>query len=380
MPPKKDAKKKVEEAPIGYNVAVMSTAELKQYAHSLEKEIETMRGYCSFFQKSEDELADINRKRQSELKQKTESILEKDLEMEKLRLDVENNIKERRHCPKYYEFANEEKVDRQASETASKLEESLRQHQDEQLRMKLDMLDRELELEAETKKIQIARKAATENNNKKLQDMDNHERNLLESSIEAFVATLEKGREINRLAMKTIQGEALEGRRKAEREFRNVCFSYKHKLKDYYKQITKQDLDAIKDLAGKVKKLEATIQSTKLQLQDVQQKNAVLQETKRPQGPKRYVPGPSRISSKLKLAMKREKEKKIERLKKENDALLEKIKETEEETVNLRKHFTQTLYKVRQSAELKTKFLEKKLQALSENKSTTNYQSSVYQK
>ncbi|GIX78455.1 hypothetical protein CEXT_773541 [Caerostris extrusa] len=84
----------------------------------------------------------------------------------KLRLDVENNIKERRQCPKYYEFANEEKVDRQATETASKLEESLRLHQDEQLRMKLDMLDRELELEAETKKIQIARKAATESNNK----------------------------------------------------------------------------------------------------------------------------------------------------------------------------------------------------------------------
>ncbi|GBM43186.1 hypothetical protein AVEN_50105-2 [Araneus ventricosus] len=180
---------------------------------------------------------------------------------------------------------------------------------------------------------------------------------------------LEEGSQINRLAMKTIETEAQEAKRKAEQEFRNACGSYKQKLQDYYKEITRQDLQAIKDLASKTKNLETTIQSLKTRLREVQEQNASLQADSRQKRPTKYIPGHSRIDSKTKLAMKFQKERRIDELKKENDLLQDKIKAVEEETVNLRRRFTQALYKVRQSAEMKTRFLESKLQSISKHES-----------
>ncbi|GBM43184.1 hypothetical protein AVEN_50105-1 [Araneus ventricosus] len=372
MPPKKEKDKKKkgeEEEVVGYDVKIMNISELKQYAHMLEKDIENMRECCTFFQKTEDKLVDVYRRRQEELKQKEDSILAKNIEMEKLRLDVQRKIQEKRQRPKYTEYACEKEIGSQVSEMNEKLEEGHHIHKNEQDQLRMKMMDKERELEAETKKIQMARKTAVENNSKKLKEMDEYERNLLEKSIKAFVAMLEEGSQINRLAMKTIETEAQEAKRKAEQEFRNACGSYKQKLQDYYKEITRQDLQAIKDLASKTKNLETTIQSLKTRLREVQEQNASLQADSRQKRPTKYIPGHSRIDSKTKLAMKFQKERRIDELKKENDLLQDKIKAVEEETVNLRRRFTQALYKVRQSAEMKTRFLESKLQSISKHES-----------
>ncbi|XP_055941742.1 uncharacterized protein LOC129971790 [Argiope bruennichi] len=381
MPPKKkekDKKKKGEEEEVvGYDVKIMDISDLRQYAHMLEKDIDNMREYCTFFQKTEDKLVDVYRRRQEELKEREDSILEKNIELEKMRVDVQRKIQEKRQRPKYTEYACEKRIDLQKSEMNQKLEENNHMYQNKQNQLKMKMMDKERELEAETKKIQMARKTAVENNSKKLKEMDENERNLLEKSIKAFVAMLEEGSQINRLAIKTIESEAQEAKRKAEQEFRNACGSYKQKLQDYYKEITRQDLQAIKDLTYKAKNLETTIQSLKSRLQEVQQQNASLKAASHPKKPTKYIPGHSRIDPKTKLAIKLQKEKKMDELKKENNLLQNKIKAVEDETVNLRRHFTQVLYKVRQSAEMKTRILERKLKSISNNESLTDYESSL---
>ncbi|KAF8787203.1 Alcohol dehydrogenase class-3 like protein [Argiope bruennichi] len=88
MPPKKkekDKKKKGEEEEVvGYDVKIMDISDLRQYAHMLEKDIDNMREYCTFFQKTEDKLVDVYRRRQEELKEREDSILEKNIELEKI--------------------------------------------------------------------------------------------------------------------------------------------------------------------------------------------------------------------------------------------------------------------------------------------------------
>ncbi|GFU32626.1 GAS domain-containing protein [Nephila pilipes] len=374
MPPKKEKgenkDKKKEKKDNDYNVNIMNIVELKEYANMLEKNIETLRNYMLFYQKTENNLADVYKKRQEELKLKEKQILAKDIEIEKLLCAVHREIKEKRQRPTYSEFANEGLVDRHAAETASKLEKNLIQHQDEKSRLKSKVLEKERELEAEGKKIRMGRMAALEKHSKKLRDVDDYERDLLEKTIKAFVAMLEEGSQMNRLALNSIQNEALENRRSVEQKFRNDCTSYKEKLHEYYKKITKKDLETIKDLESEIKKLETAIQMKQLKLQEIQKQNALLKVASYQKGSTRYKSSRSKIDSKTKLKL--QVEAKIDRLKKENEVLLEEIRNAEEDTVQLRRNFTRGLCKVRQSADMKITFLERKLKvSLKTGPSTT---------
>ncbi|GFT05422.1 GAS domain-containing protein [Trichonephila clavipes] len=361
MPPKKkkDKGKKKEEKVEPYNVEVMSIAELKECVNMLERDIETLRNYVTFHQKSENKLMDINMRRQGELKQKEKQILAKDIEMGKLAMSVQNKVKEKRQWPKYDEFVNEQRVDHHSSQTAVELEKGVQQHQDKKRQLNAKMTEKETELEAEGKKIRMGRMAAMQKNSKKLKDMDRHERDLLEKSIKAFVAMLEEGSQMNRLALKNIQTEALGNRRSIEEQFRTDCNSYREKLHEYYKEITRKDLKVIKEIENKLKTLEKDIQVKQLQLQEIQKQNALLKADSYQKSSNRYKFVRSKTNSNTKMKIQKDTE--ISHLKKENALLLEQIQNIEEETVQLRRNFTQTLYKVRQSAEMKTIFLEKKL-------------------
>ncbi|GFR03281.1 GAS domain-containing protein [Trichonephila clavata] len=369
MPPKKKKDKKKVEKVEPYNVEVMSIGELKEYVNMLEKDIETLRNYMTFHQKSEERLADVNMRRQEELKLKEKQILAKDIEMGKLAVSVQHKVKEKRQWPKYDEFVNEQRVDRLASQTAVELEKDVQHHQDKKQQLNAKMTEKETELEAEAKKIQMGRMAAMKKNSKRLKDMDRHERDLLEKSIKAFVAMLEEGSQMNRLALKNIQTEALGNRRRTEEQFRTDCRSYREKLHEYYKQITRNDLKVIKETENKLKTLEKDIQAKQLQLQQIQKRNALLKTISYQKSSNRYKFVRSKTNSKTKLKLQKDTE--ISQLKKENALLLEQIQNIEKETVQLRRNFTQSLYKVRQSAEMKTVFLEKKLQSALKSEVTT---------
>ncbi|GFY75463.1 GAS domain-containing protein [Trichonephila inaurata madagascariensis] len=348
MPPmQKMGKNKMKDEKIeGYDVRVMNISEMREYARMLERDIETMRCYKNLYQMIGDHLGEAYKLRQEGMKRKQEEILAKDVEMQL----------KGKECAKEELF-----TERPASEMTFRQEEGFSRERDKQNQV-TGRIMRTLKLEAEDKAIEIERKAAMEKN--KLRNMDG-KKHFLENTIEPFVEIMEEGQQLTRLVSETIQDEALESSRK---EFRDVCTSYKEKLHEYYKELIRQDVEDIRNAKYKAENLEAAFKSTQSLLKETQQKALLKVNT--------YKPYQSEANSITELKLQKVAE--IDRLKKENAMLLEQIQNVEKEIVQLRKAMTPVLYKIRQSADMKTAILKKKFKSFSDTRPATDENSLLY--
>lgn len=364
MPPKKqpDKKKGKEDETAGYNVNVMTLDQLKQYARLLEGEIEDMRKHCNFYQKTEDELVELLRMAEEDLKYEEEVLLLKDVELEKLKLNFLNHLREKRQLPKYMEHRSSETKEKLSAEISARLEEEENRHISETKKLKSILLEKNRQLEALKVKIEMGRRESKERNEECLRDMDSSQEKVLEQAIERYGhAKIEAEVEFKQ-ALEMINFEAREGKIRGERKFNEACMSFKQKLHNYYKEITKQDLETIKKLKNKIVKIEESIKKSKSLFEKAKEEEKELKRKAKSKINNRigdiaakFDAGPFRIMEAFKIHNKTEK------LTLDNQNLDKQIKDITEKTKNLKRQFTTALGKVRDSAEMKVNFLDKKL-------------------
>lgn len=377
MPPKKqpDKKKGKGEELAGYNINVMTLDQLKQYARLLEGEIEDMRKHCNFYQKTEDELVELLRIAEEDLKYDEEVLLLKDVELEKLKLNFLNHLREKGQFPMYMEHTGSEKKEKLLTEISNLLEEEGNRHISETKKLKSILLEKNRQLEALKVKIEMGRREAKERNEDCLKDMGSSQENILEQAIKRYGHAKKEAEVEFQQALEMINFEAREGKISSERNFDEICMSFKQKLHNYYKEITKQDLETIKKLKNKIVKIEESIKISKSHLDEAKEEE---KELKRKAKFKinnyngditvKFDAGPFRIMEAFKIHNK------IEKLALDNQNLEKQIKDITEKTKNLKRQFTTALGKIRDSAEMKVEFLDKKLKFIEngeENEAST---------
>ena len=207
------------------------------------------------------------------------------------------------------------------------------------------------------------RREAKEKTEEYLKDMDTSHKNVLEQAIERYSQAKKDAEDEFKQALEIIILEAREGKIRGERKLNEVCGAFKQKLHNYYKDTTKQDLNAIKKLKNKIADVEESIKKSTLLLEEAKKENKEWKQKakfKIENGNKREIVAkfnacPLKLMKALKI------HEKTEKLALENQNLLKQIKSITEQTTNLRRHFTTALGKVRDSAEMKVAFLDKKL-------------------
>lgn len=357
MPPKKDKKK--QEPLVSYDVNTMNTAELKEYAKMLEKEIEANRDFSSFYRQTEDDLGTVLRTRQDHIQQMNEESVNTDIEIEKLISEVQQKSDEKDQRAKYDDFISDKR--KTVKESKSRLNESLLMDQYEQEKLSSMLQEEGKKFEAELRRIQMARKEGMEKNSMKLKETMEFEENLRGITSKRLDEKLAETGFRNKLALKSVEEEALEAKRLGENQYHDICQSYKQRLQEYYKGITRNDLDVIKELEQTAEKIKASIESTKLQIKDIQQQNENLKTGKSKGVATSFEAVQPSLEKKISNMTNSNKSKRMESLKKKNLILEGKIKVLEERTSNLRDKFTQILHKVRHSSEMRPLLLEKKL-------------------
>lgn len=364
MPPKKqpDKKKGKEDEPSGYNVNVMTIDQLKQYARLLEGEIEDMRRHCNFYQKTEDELVELLRIAEEDLKYDEEVLLLKDVELEKLKLNFLNHLPEKRQLPTYMEHRSSETKEKMSAEISARLEEEENRHISETKKLKSILQEKNRQLEALKVKIEMGRREAKERNEECLRDMGSSQEKVLEQAIERYGHAKIEAEVDFKQALEMINFEAREGKIRGERNFNEACMSFKQKLHNYYKEITKQDLETIKKLKNKIVKIEESIKKSKSLFEKAKEEEKELKRKAKSKINNRngdiyakFDAGPFRIMEAFKIHNKTEK------LSLDNQNLDKQIKDITEKTKNLKRQFTTALGKIRDSAEMKVEFLDKKL-------------------
>lgn len=364
MPPKKqpDKKKGKVDEPAGYNMNVMTLDQLKQYARLLEGEIEDMRKHCNFYQKTEDELVELLRIAEEDLKYDEEVLLLKDVELEKLKVNFLNHLREKRQLPKYMEHTSSEEKEKLSAKISARLEEEENRHISKTKKLKSILLEKNRQLEALKIKVEMGRREAKERNEECLRDMGFSLEKVLEKAIERYGHAKKEAEVEFKQALEMINFEAREGKIRGERNFNEACMSFKQKLHNYYKEITKQDLETIKKLKNKIVEIEESIKKSKSLLEKAKEEekelkqNAKFKINNRNSGiAVKYDAGPFRLMEAVKIHNKTEK------LALDNQNLEKQIKDITEKTKNLKREFTTALGKVRDSAEMKVEFLDKKL-------------------
>ncbi|XP_015920123.1 dynein regulatory complex subunit 4-like [Parasteatoda tepidariorum] len=368
MPPKKKdkKKKKEEDEEVGYDVNTMTTDELKKYARMLEKGIEEMRKHCSFYRSSGDKLAQFYQLRQQDLLEMENELLCKDIEMEDLQLKVQQEINDKEQGLNYREFSSIQHEKMVNSDTETKIAHLAQRHQKELNRLKEEFIESEKVLEVNSRRVHLAKRAAMYSAAEKIQDLEEHQEKLIEKNTEAFTKMLEDTTFDLKFNIELIETEALETKRIAEHKFRNSCLSYKEQLHEYYKNITKEDLAVIKELKQKIHELEESIKKSKSKLKYIISENRDLEtnsERKSGRGTKK-LDSAKVIGNDIVISKDFYRQRKIEKLRKENEVLEKEIDRVEKETDNLRCQFTDSLRKIRDSAERKAKLLENKIDVL----------------
>ncbi|KAG8173526.1 hypothetical protein JTE90_008871 [Oedothorax gibbosus] len=354
MPPKKKDKK--QEPLVEYDVSLMNTEELKAYARMLEQEIEAFRDFNGFYLQAEDKMAGVLRTRQEHVQQMSEEIVKKDVEVEELKSEIQRKLDEREEEKIYHDFVSDKR--KKFQKVNSKLTEDLHFNQYHQ-EIEKRLHDNDIKFEAEKKEMQMARKEEMEKNTEKIRNTKDYEESLWNNAIEKLDDNLTETVTFYELALDTIKAEALEAKRRGENSFDKTCQSYKQRLKDYFKQNIRKDLDVLKNLEMKAMKLRSSIESTKLQMTQLNTEHLKSAEIENSSSSFELVQ-PQTEYKKMDVPVAH-KNRKIEKIRNENKILEKKIKVTEDETDKLRDKFTQTLYKIRQSAEKEAKLLEEKL-------------------
>lgn len=271
-------------------------------------------------------------------------------------------MREKRQWPKYMEHTRITRRDKLSSATCDSMEEEVNRHLQETERLKSILQEKDRQVEALRVKTEIARRETLEKNEQCIQDMGEHQKNLLEQSVKMFDTVLQETDADFRQAKEIITCEAREAKIMAERAFNDACEGFKEKLHDYYKQITKQDLDTVKKLKREIKKVEEGIENSKFLMQEALKENKALKECAGANLPKKgsktvakFDAGPLKMIEAVKAHNK------IEQLALANQNLEEQIKNVMDKTFNLRRQFTLGLKKVRDSAERKVEILHRKL-------------------
>ncbi|XP_035208575.1 uncharacterized protein LOC118183215 [Stegodyphus dumicola] len=313
MPPKKEP----EEEITGYNIEILSTEELKQYARLLESEIEALRKHCSFFQAAEDAVAEHLRIGE----EKKKSLLAKDVELEKLRLKACQKLSEKRQWPPYENVANEQKQNRRSSATRALLLKEEQRHAEEEAHLKCLLREKNQHLEASLTTAQMARNETKKRIDRSLQEMNSRQRELFENSVSTFVKVMMEGSREFQISIEELEKEAAEGRIQGQKAFTDACENFRNELLGYYKNITKQDLQVIKKLQEEISDLKTVLQNYKTFLLDIQLQNAEISQIKvQPEVFRRKV-----YNQSTKIISDLERQKKIEQMAYENQLLEEKI-------------------------------------------------------
>lgn len=295
-----------------------------------------------------------------------DTILSKDVEIEKLKLKLLKHLKEKKQWPGYMEYSGSVKAEKLSQETNSKLEQEETRHLQETQRLKQILQEKDRKLEALRVKIEMARKETQEKNEEYLKAMQDHQKNLLEEAIKKFDTAAEEAHREFVDARETLELEAREGKISGERRLNDACANFKQKLHEYYKEVTRQDLDTIKKLKQDIKRVEENIEKSKLRLKQAREENNFQKTIPKPRFPRPHY---SQIfanhdANEVKMTEAFRTHNRLEKLTLKNQELERQIKAVTEETLNLRKQFTLALKRVRDSAEMKATVLERKLNAI----------------
>ncbi|XP_054720638.1 dynein regulatory complex subunit 4-like [Uloborus diversus] len=383
MPPKKqpEKKKELEEEVKGYNIEIMTLDELKQYAHVLEKEIEAFRKHCSFYQKCDDELVQLQRSSKQDLELKEDLILSKDVDLEKLKIDFLAKIREKREWPQYDKLVGSNRRDRQASVTSERLEIEANRHFEEEKRLKEVLRKKDEEFEALKRKTEMVRRQVKEEGQEYIASVKESQKPLLQSCVKSLMTFLVETKEEFEIASETLEKEAEEAKNFAERNFRMACESLKEKIMNTYQDRTRKDLDTINKLQEEIMATERAIEKSKAKL-EAQRTNLSQQKgMNKVTTSKRNSahPIPKFDAEPVKMAIELSNHKKIERLTLENQILEEKIRDVSEKVESLKRQFTSGLKKVRDMAEIKINLLEQKLQQIREDNTSETRSRSLTQ-
>lgn len=247
-----------------------------------------------------------------------------------------------------------------SSEISSLLEKEENRHLEETKRLKLILHEKDRQIEAMRGKIEMSRKETKETNEVSLKGMDLEQQNLLEQAISRCDRETKETQKVFEESKEAMRLESLENKIRAEKAFNNACQEFKQKLQDYYKKVTKEDIDNIKRVKTDIKNIKDKIMSSKERLADAVEENKRLTELTKSR-PKAFIPSSlhqkyDRGHSKLLEACKMHN--KIEKLTRENQNLEKQIKDVDDRCCNLRRHFTQALQQVRASLEVKANILD----------------------
>lgn len=309
-----------------------------------------------------------------------DDIRRKDVELEKLQMKFLKHLQEKMQWPKYVEHSKWSRKERISSDTDTRLYLEQERHFQEKERLKGILREKEKQLESLRIKIEMSRRESKESNEVYLRDMDDYQKSLMKKAIERFDSSKQETMEEFQRAKEILETRAQEDKIQSEESFRVACEAFKRKLQDYYKEVTKQDFEMIKNLKQSIRKVERNIIHSRLQLEKAQNENKDLKVVSRAKTAKREIDDSNSVArsnaSPFKLTQALKMHVDTEKLSIENQNLLEQINDLTEKTNNLRRQFTSTLRKVRESAEVKSFILEKKLNFISEGEDKPSDRSS----